>query len=661
MINWPTKKLLHIAPALALFFAVLSPMPAQSSVTESCVGNLCTVTFSFSGQMQTFTPPVNAKNLTFEVAGAQGGKSGGGGGKVTGGLIEIPEVLYIFVGGAGDSGANMPGGFNGGGTAGSGSGVEGSGGGATDIRTAQDLSSRIVVAGGGGGRGAGLGSGGGSGGALVALNGRTGQGIGGGGGSQSSGGLGGGANGSGSPGAVGSLGIGGQGGSSSLFGGGGGGGGYFGGGGGGSDTDSCCTDAGGGGGGSSFADPAMVSNVVHSQGIWPGSGQVVIRYQLAPVVLGITSEVSGQQATFGIQFNGQVSGFETSDVQLTHSAGICASAALSGSGANYQVVYSGCDQGQLSIAIKPEAVSNSEVTGPIESFSSSTLLIDTIAPSASWGETTQAGSVLEFTEPIQSLVVSAIEFTAASQSCTLSGIIQQSAESWQVSTAGCEQSDFTLHLRSLSVSDLNGNQGPTSIITTNFTAEVPEPPAPEVIDEPDPEPSEEPTEETTPDPIDAPSEPVEQQPEPDLETEGSPVATESVVRDEPTYSEQQEPEPEPEPEPIESVVVVIPGDEDQSPPISGPQVQIELVPEPLYEANPPELPVAQTLPEQPIFQSPPASSLPQASKTVTIPAQSFQPGIDQNGWLFGFLGMGLFALVAGVIVARRGIPGALAS
>ena len=657
MNNWPTKKLLHILPALALCFAVLSPAPAQATVTESCVGNLCTVTFSFSGQMQTFTPPVNAKNLTFEAAGAQGGKSGGGGGKVTGSLIEIPEVLYIFVGGAGDSGANMPGGFNGGGTAGSGSGVEGSGGGATDIRTAQDLSSRIVVAGGGGGRGAGLGSGGGSGGALVALNGRTGQGIGGGGGSQLSGGFGGGANGSGSPGAAGSLGVGGQGGSSSLYGGGGGGGGYFGGGGGGSDTDSCCSDAGGGGGGSSFADQAIVSNVVHSQGIWPGSGQVVIRYQLAPVVLGITSEISGDQATFGIQFNGQVSGFETSDLELNHTLGSCLSSSISGSGANYQVVFSGCDQGQLSIAIKPDAVSNSETSGPIELFSSSTLLIDTISPSASWGDITQTGSVLEFTEPIQSLELEAIEFSAASQSCSLSGLVQQSATSWQVSTSGCEQSDFTLLLKALSVSDANGNQGPVSTITTNFSAEVPEPPAPEVIDEPAPETSEEPAEETTLEPIDPPSEPDVQQPEPDLETEGSPVATESVVRDEPSYSQPQEPEPGP----IESVLAVIPGADEQLPPISGPQVQIEVLPEPLYESNPPELQVDQALPEQPSFQSPPASSLPQASQTVTIPAQSFQPGIGQNGWLFGFLAMGLFALVAGLIVARRGIPGVLSS
>jgi hypothetical protein len=645
MNNWPTKRFLHLFPALALYFAVLSPLPAQASVTESCVGDQCTVTFSFNGQMQTFTPPANAKNLTFEAAGAQGGKSGGGGGQVTGGLTSVPEVLYIFVGGAGDSGANIPGGFNGGGTAGSGSGVEGSGGGATDIRTSLDRSSRIIVAGGGGGRGAGLGSGGGSGGALVALNGRTGQGIGGQGGSQLSGGAGGAANGSGSSGSAGSLGLGGQGGSSSLFGGGGGGGGYFGGGGGGSDTDSCCTDAGGGGGGSSFTDPAMVSNVVHSQGIWPGSGQVVIRYQLAPVISGITSQLSGDQVTFGIQFNGPVSGFDSSDIELSHSAGTCLSTSLSGSGANYQVVFSGCNQGQLSIAIKPNSVSNSEVTGPIESFSSSTLLIDTIAPTASWGEINQTGSVLEFTEPIESLPQSAIEFTTASPACSLVGVSQQSATIWQVETAGCQQSDFTLSLKALSVSDGTGNLGPNSIITTSFTAEVPEPPAEEPAEEPAPEPSEE------------PSEPVAQEPEQDLAAENSPTVSEVVVRDEPTNAEPQVLQPDP----VESGVGVIPGDENQFPPISSPEVEPVLVPEPANQANPPDVQLGEVLPEQPSFQSPPASSLPQASQIVTIPAQGFQPGFGPNGWIFGLLGMGLFALVAGLVVARRGIPGVLSS
>jgi hypothetical protein len=115
---------------------------------------------------------------------------------------------------------------------------------------------------------------------LVGANGKTGQGAGGLGGSQSDGGLGGANYGQGTPGTAGDWGIGGTGGYGPLHGGGGGGGGYYGGGGGGADEDSCCTDAGGGGGGSSYTDPGLVSNVVHTQGVRPGSGQITISYQL---------------------------------------------------------------------------------------------------------------------------------------------------------------------------------------------------------------------------------------------------------------------------------------------------------------------------------------------------------------------------------------------
>jgi hypothetical protein len=280
MKKWQPNKTIKILPALALTFGVLAPMPASASIVEECFDDQCTITFGFTGQIEPLTFPANATNVRFEALGAQGGKSGGGGGRVTGSFNEVPSILYITVGGAGGSNTGEPGGFNGGGNAGGSAGVEGSGGGASDIRIGFSLSSRVVVAGGGGGRGSGLGSGGGAGGGLVGANGKTGQGAGGLGGSQSDGGLGGANYGQGTPGTAGDWGIGGTGGYGPLHGGGGGGGGYYGGGGGGADEDSCCTDAGGGGGGSSYTDPGLVSNVVHTQGVRPGSGQIIISYEL---------------------------------------------------------------------------------------------------------------------------------------------------------------------------------------------------------------------------------------------------------------------------------------------------------------------------------------------------------------------------------------------
>ena len=280
MKKWQPNKTVKLLPALALTFGVLAPVPASASIVEECIDNECTITFGYTGQIEPLTFPANAINIRFDAFGAQGGKSGGGGGKVSGTFLEVPEILYITVGGAGGSNAAEPGGFNGGGTAGGSAGVEGSGGGASDIRTEYSLSSRIVVAGGGGGRGSGLGSGGGAGGGLVGAKGKTGQGSGGFGGSQSGGGLGGATYGEGTSGTQGEFGVGGTGGYGPLHGGGGGGGGYYGGGGGGADSDSCCTDAGGGGGGSSYTDSALVTDVVHAQGLRPGAGQIIISYQL---------------------------------------------------------------------------------------------------------------------------------------------------------------------------------------------------------------------------------------------------------------------------------------------------------------------------------------------------------------------------------------------
>lgn len=280
MKTWQLNKTIKILPALALTFGVLAPMPASASIVEECFDDQCTITFGFTGQIEPLTLPTNATNVRFEVLGAQGGKSGGGGGRVTGSFNEVPSILYVTVGGAGGSNTFEPGGFNGGGSSGGSAGVEGSGGGASDIRIGYSLSSRIVVAGGGGGRGSGLGAGGGAGGGLVGASGRTGQGTGGAGGSQDAGGAGGLPYGQGTPGSAGDWGVGGSGGSGPLHGGGGGGGGYYGGGGGGPDEDACCTDAGGGGGGSSYTDPAWISNVVHSQGVRPGAGQITISYQL---------------------------------------------------------------------------------------------------------------------------------------------------------------------------------------------------------------------------------------------------------------------------------------------------------------------------------------------------------------------------------------------
>lgn len=188
--------------------------------------------FTYTGSVQVVTLPKG--KYTLECWGAQGGyrdssSYGGKGGKSYGILTLVkPTLLYIYVGGSGNTGGTN-GGFNG-------------GGGASDIRIGTDsLYARVIVAGGGGSDGAsdkkGMYGGGTSGGSSSENYGT------GGGGTQTTGGTGGSGN-------DGTFGKGGAGLNRSSGYGGAGGGGWYGGGG--AYPDSSGDDDRGGGGGSGF-------------------------------------------------------------------------------------------------------------------------------------------------------------------------------------------------------------------------------------------------------------------------------------------------------------------------------------------------------------------------------------------------------------------------
>ncbi len=148
---------------------------AAPTTTDNCKP-AATQTFSFAGGVQTFTVPAGVTSIDVDMAGAAGGQAAysiyylgypyfygdpAKGGRVQAKMAVTPgQVLYLNVGGAGQSGADPytvnAGGYNGGGNGSTDYSyyVAGGGGGASDIRTADgDLNSRIIVAGGGGGLG----------------------------------------------------------------------------------------------------------------------------------------------------------------------------------------------------------------------------------------------------------------------------------------------------------------------------------------------------------------------------------------------------------------------------------------------------------------------------------------------------------------------------
>jgi hypothetical protein len=346
------------------------------------------LTYSFTGAMQSFTVPACVSSVTLDARGSKGGDCvynqpgtrpddvGGPGGRVVAVYSVTPgQVLNIFVGG-------IP--YNGGGN-GAGSLAQAAGGGASDIRIGGTaLTDRVIVAGGGGGGGNNCGAipePGGNGGGLIgaagwqcgAQTGSVGKG-----GTQSAGGAAG-----GSPATAGALGQGGNGGGAATASGGGGGG-YYGGGG---------AAFGSGGGGSSYTDPSATS-VVHTQGFNNGTGLVIISYSSSPVSITSSSSnmCSGSTATLSapaLQTYTWSNGANTATTQVSPT--VSTTYSLQGTD------LSGCPvEGTISIGIiSSPTITTSATSSSVCAGNSTTLTASGSAASYTWstGATTASISV----------------------------------------------------------------------------------------------------------------------------------------------------------------------------------------------------------------------------------------------------------------------------
>ena len=239
-------------------------------------------TFDYTGSVQTYTVPPGVAEIQLEAWGAQGGTGTYGGitpdpglGGYSIGILGVTpgDVLNIYVGGAGES--TGPGGYNGGGQAGTDYGA--AGGGASDVRlTPYTLINRVIVGAGGGGAAFGsTPSNGGHGGALIGLDGEDGDSFtGGGGGTQVAGGAAGCCYGAATGG---TFGVGGGPGDYHNA---GGGGGWYGGGSGAGQA--------GAGGGSSYI--AGLDDGLTTAGLRSGDGQVIITVLCIPLTVTISDE-----------------------------------------------------------------------------------------------------------------------------------------------------------------------------------------------------------------------------------------------------------------------------------------------------------------------------------------------------------------------------------
>ena len=457
------KKLLSVASVG--FLAGATVLPISATASEVCVAGECSIEFSHTGSVQIWNVPEGATNLTFEVYGASGGR-GGLGGSVTGSLINIPQMLLISVGGAGSVGSNAQGGYNGGGNAGGNRGNEGSGGGASDISTATNLESRIVVAGGGGGGGGYSGAAGAAGGGVTADSGGSGQGAGGGGGTQTSGGSGGASNG-GSPSGAGGFGGGGTGGSSWNAGGGGGGGGWYGGGGGGSDDDDCCSDGGGGGGGSSYAASAYTSNVTHLKGVQNGHGKVVLRYTLLPSVTSTSAEqLDAATARFNLAFSQEPVGLELVDFAVTEG---CELENLVIDQLAVSIDAVGCPSGEVGLTLLAASV-GTDALGPAED-ELITLQFDAEGPGASWIGSSFVTSLSTAVLPID-LGDNLNPISTESFEVIGCESLELISDRVAVSVSGCAEGPVEVALRQQVLGDQWANLSPMTPLTFSFTVDI---------------------------------------------------------------------------------------------------------------------------------------------------------------------------------------------
>jgi hypothetical protein len=441
----------------------------------NATGTSCTVNFPYSGDYYIWSPPADVRTMNIALSGAQGGRSGGNGGRTYAVFNSIPKTpLYIFVGGQGSSGNGAAGGYNGGGSAGFGHNDEGSGGGATDIRTSALLADRIAVAGGGGGTGGWVGGVGGAGSGSIGVAGANGQGFGGGAGTQSAGGLGGSSNGSQTTaGSSGGLGVGGSGGSANspsslVAGGGGGGGGYFGGGGGGADTDSSGTDGGGGGAGSSFVSTARFQSYAYTAAWQPANGAASITYNYGPTVSSFAGPSSPSKLatpSFNIKFGQSVTGLTADDFTISGSAQGCYISNLTGSGANYTILVTGCSDGTLVLTLKADTVFGNAI-GPLRSASTPSVTLDRTVPEIE-SLTKQPSSndliiyKATFSEPVTGLVADNTDWLIKGNGCLIQTMTGSGAQ-YIITISSCVDGNLAgLVLNSQAVQDGAGNIGPS--------------------------------------------------------------------------------------------------------------------------------------------------------------------------------------------------------
>jgi hypothetical protein len=164
-----------------------------------------------------------------------------------------------------------------------------------------------------------------------------------------------------------------------------------------------------------------------------------------------------------------------------------------------------------------------------------------------------------------------------------------------------------------------------------------------------------PSEESTTQPVEEPANPPSSSPEASTPEPAAPEAEQVASKPEQTQAPIQEPTPiaeEVNSQPIESIDAGVPAEVIPDEPDVVGFNSITAAPGNSVEQ------AGATEPDEILAQP---SQLRQAAQSVVVPVQTKPQPWNSNTLLAGLIGLAVFALIAGLVVARRGVPGAIAS
>ena len=193
--------------------------------------------------------------------------------------------------------------------------------------------------------------------------------------------------------------------------------------------------------------------------------------RLSPELVSVTPRATLQNSStvvYDVVFSENVTGVTSS--QFSSASAGCSAPTISGSGANYVLTLTGCQDGEVQLvasvtaAVTDAATNTLDASGASASASIASVEIDTVGPRVAWQSApvgplnSQATYLIDFNEQIDSSTFTASDITniGTASGCVFS-VQAVSATSFRVQSSGCGDGTLEPVILASSVNDLAGN------------------------------------------------------------------------------------------------------------------------------------------------------------------------------------------------------------